>query len=81
MLPCTEVSRDIPSRKAYRVEKVDLMIDQGDLPWQSLYCIMIMAHSTSTKDELVLTIRATDNAVSLEGTKKLVAYLEEFAQS
>ena len=40
-----------------------------------------MAHSTSTKDKLVLTIRATDNAVSLEGTKKLVAYLEEFAQS
>lgn len=60
---------------------VDLMIDQGDLPWQSFYCIMIMTHSTSTKDKLVLTIRATDNAVSLEGTKKLVAYLEEFAQS
>lgn len=77
-----ERSRYIAFREAYRFGSVDLMIiDQGDLPCPISHCIAIMTSSQAQKDELVLTTRATDNAVSLEGAKKLVAYLEEFAQS
>ena len=36
---------------------------------------------THTKDGRANDVGATDNAVSLDGAKKLVAYLEDFAKS